>query len=146
MAKVTRCDCDAKTTGHVTCRFRSTGGSEARRWGWRASILGLCASARGCSHRDFFAVLSTWKLRLYPPPRGWRSHKQGAALKEGLGHLGHVLGDALRVTRLWRILAFQVLVKNAKIGAYRDPMVRAFLEVAGFGISRCSLKLKSILG
>ena len=27
----------------MTCRFRSTGGSEARRWGWRASVLGCCA-------------------------------------------------------------------------------------------------------
>lgn len=30
--------------GHVTFRLRS-GGSEPRRWGWRASVLGLCPSA-----------------------------------------------------------------------------------------------------
>lgn len=62
--------------GHVTCRFRSTGGSEARRWGWRASILGLC----------YILLL--------------------------------VAGVVIN----------RVPVKNAKIGAYRDPMVRAFLE------------------
>lgn len=50
------------------------------------------------SHRVCLQFCRLGWMRLYPP-RGWRSHKQGAALKEGLGHLGHVLGDALRVTR-----------------------------------------------